>query len=251
MELQIKHVSKKYGRNAPYSLQDTNLTLQPDIIGLLGPNGAGKSTMMNVIATLLEPSAGQVLWNGVDISKNPDALRLDLGYLPQDFGVYPHLTAVEFLQYLAALKGVPRRAAKQGIEELLHLVNLTEAGNRPIGVYSGGMRQRVGIAQAVLDYAPPGTRLICSCGWHITLDGQDVYSRSLKMQVTIGPLFGRLFRVVDIDDQVEACRRIFASDTLWTVVRGSDLEEGESQGLPVWSTHVGDPILASNMTRWI
>ncbi len=89
MELQIKHVSKKYGRNAPYRLQDINLTLQPGIIGLLGPNGAGKSTMMNVIATLLKPSEGQVLWNGVDISKKPDALRRDLGYLPQDFGVYP------------------------------------------------------------------------------------------------------------------------------------------------------------------
>jgi NADPH:quinone reductase-like Zn-dependent oxidoreductase len=106
-----------------------------------------------------------------------------------------------------------------------------------------------GTAQAVLDYARPGARLIFSCGWHITLDGQDVYSRSLKAQVKFGGWFGRLFRLVDIDDQVEACRRVFASDTLWTVVRGSDLEEGESQGLPVWSRHVGDPILESNMTR--
>ena len=106
-----------------------------------------------------------------------------------------------------------------------------------------------GTAQAVLDYAPPGARLIFSCGWHITKDGQDVYSRSLKAQVKAASWFGRLFRVVDIDDQVEACRRVFESDTLWTVVRGSDLEEGESQGLPVWSRHVGDPILESNMTR--
>jgi ABC-type multidrug transport system ATPase subunit len=158
MELQIKHVSKKYGRNAPYRLQDINLTLQAGIIGLLGPNGAGKSTLMNVIATLLKPSEGQVLWNGVDISQNPDALRRDLGYLPQDFGVYPQLTAVEFLQYMAALKGVPHRAANQRIEELLHLVNLTEAGNRPIGGYSGGMRQRVGIAQALLN--DPGLLIV-------------------------------------------------------------------------------------------
>jgi hypothetical protein len=106
-----------------------------------------------------------------------------------------------------------------------------------------------GTAQAVLDYARAGARLIFSCGWHITLDGQDVYSRTLKMQVKLGGWFGRLFRVVDIDDQVEACRRVFASNTSWTVVRGSDLEEGESQGLPVWSRHVGDPILESNMTR--
>lgn len=106
-----------------------------------------------------------------------------------------------------------------------------------------------GTAQAVLDYAPPGARLVFSCGWHITRDGQDVYSRKLKWMVGAASWFGRLFRVVEIDDQVEACRRVFASDTQWTVVRGSDLEEGESQGLPVWSKHVGDPILESNITR--
>jgi hypothetical protein len=106
-----------------------------------------------------------------------------------------------------------------------------------------------GTAQAVLDFAQPGARLIFSCGWHITRDGKDEYPLSLKIQEKVGGFIGRLFRLVDIDDQVEACRRIFASDTLWTVVRGSDLEEGESQGLPVWSQHVGDPILESNLTR--
>ena len=106
-----------------------------------------------------------------------------------------------------------------------------------------------GTAQAVLDHAPPSARLVFSCGWHITRDGQDVYSRKLKAIVKVfGPL-ARLARFADLDDQVEACRRVFASDTRWTVVRGSDLEEGESQGLPVWSRHVGDPILESNITR--
>lgn len=106
-----------------------------------------------------------------------------------------------------------------------------------------------GTAQAVLDHAPPSARLVFSCGWHITRDGQDVYSRKLKATVKVfGPL-ARLARFADLDDQVEAARRIFASDTRWTVVRGSDLEEGESQGLPVWSRHVGDPILESNITR--
>jgi len=106
-----------------------------------------------------------------------------------------------------------------------------------------------GTAQAVLDHAPPGARLVFSCGWHITRDGQDVYSWKLKAIVKVlGPL-ARLARFADLDDQVEACRRVFASDTRWTVVRGSDLEEGQSQGLPVWSRHVGDPILESNMTR--
>jgi uncharacterized protein YbjT (DUF2867 family) len=106
-----------------------------------------------------------------------------------------------------------------------------------------------GTAQAVLDYAPAGARLVFSCGWHITRDGQDVYSRKLKAIVKIGGPLARLARFADLDDQVEACRRIFASDTRWTVVRGSDLEEGESEGLPVWSRHVGDPILESNKTR--
>jgi uncharacterized protein YbjT (DUF2867 family) len=106
-----------------------------------------------------------------------------------------------------------------------------------------------GTAQAVLDHAPAGARLVFSCGWHITRDGKDVYSRKLRAIVAIGGPLARLARFADLDDQVEACRRVFASDTRWTVVRGSDLEEGESQGLPVWSRHVGDPILASNMTR--
>jgi len=113
----------------------------------------------------------------------------------------------------------------------------------------GANQYASGTAQAVLDYAPPGARLIFSCGWHITRDGQDVYSRTLKAQEKVAGWLGRLFRIVDINDQVEAGRRVFASDTLWTVVRGSDLEEGDSQGLPVWSRHVGDPILESNITR--
>jgi hypothetical protein len=106
-----------------------------------------------------------------------------------------------------------------------------------------------GTAQAVMDYAPPGARLIFSCGWHITRDGKDVYTRSFKAQEKFVRCLMRIVPIADINDQVEACRRIFASNTRWTVVRGSDLEEGASQGLPVWSRHVGDPILESNITR--
>src|SRR5256884_2742206 len=115
----------------------------------------------------------------------------------------------------------------------------------PIGVHG----YSTGTAQAVLDLASPGARLVFSCGWHISRDGQDVYSRRLKWKVAVLGGFGKLVRAVDLDDQVEACRHVFASETRWTVVRGSELEEGESQGLPVWSRHVGDPILASNITR--
>ena len=115
----------------------------------------------------------------------------------------------------------------------------------PIGVHG----YSTGTTQAVLDLAPPAARLVFSCGWHITRDGQDVYSWKLKALVNVAGPLARLARFADLDDQVEACKRIFASDTRWTVVRGSDLEEGDSQGLPVWSRHVGDPILKSNRTR--
>jgi hypothetical protein len=106
-----------------------------------------------------------------------------------------------------------------------------------------------GTAQAVLDFARPGARLVFSCGWHITRDGKDVYPSSLKREDKIIRWLTHIVPFADIDDQVEACRRIFSSNTRWTVVRGSDLVEGESQGLPVWSRHVGDPLLESNKTR--
>ncbi len=108
-----------------------------------------------------------------------------------------------------------------------------------------------GTAQAVLDFAEPDARLLFSCGWHISRDGEDHYSLGYRAMLAVFGWFGRLARFVELDDQVEACRRIFASDRRWTVVRGSDLEEGESEGPPVWSEHVQDPILASNLTRRI
>jgi ABC-type multidrug transport system ATPase subunit len=150
LELAIEGISKSYpGRGL--ALDAFSLTLGPGVLGLLGPNGAGKSTLMRILATLTRPSAGAVLWNGVDVAKNPDTLRAVLGYLPQDFGVYPHLTAVEFLGYLAALKGLAPGTSRQRIDELLNALNLWEARAVPLGEYSGGMRQRVGIAQALLN----------------------------------------------------------------------------------------------------
>lgn len=113
----------------------------------------------------------------------------------------------------------------------------------------GRSQYATGTAQAVLDFARPGARLIFSCGWHISRDGKDRFSSLLRFQERAARWIGTLTRAIDIDDQIEATRRIFASNTRWTVVRGSDLEEGESQGVPVWSRHVGDPILASNRTR--
>jgi ABC-2 type transport system ATP-binding protein len=133
------------------ALSGFSLELGPGILGLLGPNGAGKSTLMRILATVTRPTAGRVLWQGEDVVRAPQALRRVLGYLPQDFGIYPNLSAREFLEYLAAVKGLAGRQARARIGELLELVNLTAAGRRPLGSYSGGMRQRVGIAQALLN----------------------------------------------------------------------------------------------------
>jgi ABC-type multidrug transport system ATPase subunit len=150
MKLSIEHVGKTY-RGRVRGLDDFSLELGPGVLGLLGPNGAGKSTLMRILATITRPSDGRVTWNGVDIVKSPDGLRSELGYLPQDFGVYPNLTALEFLEYIAAAKGIDRASSRKRIEELLVLVNLADARKRPLGGFSGGMRQRVGIAQALLN----------------------------------------------------------------------------------------------------
>lgn len=148
--LSIKNVTKKYSKDF-VALSNINLELDGGVIGLLGANGAGKSTLMKMIATVSKPSEGVITWNGKDIHKDGNELRHNLGYLPQSFGVFPNLTAAEFLTYMAALKGLNMRNAKKRINELIELFNLEEAANRSIGNYSGGMRQRVGIAQALLN----------------------------------------------------------------------------------------------------
>jgi ABC-2 type transport system ATP-binding protein len=150
MKLTISHLSKQYRRDF-WGLRDFNLELTPGVIGLLGPNGAGKSTLMRMLATITQPTEGTVKWNDTDIVQSPDTLRAVLGYLPQDFGVYPNLTGVEFLEYMAAIKGMDAKPARKRIDELLVVVNLVNAAKHPLGGYSGGMKQRVGIAQALLN----------------------------------------------------------------------------------------------------
>jgi len=150
MKLQIQQVSKKYNKDK-YGLKDFSLSIENGILGLLGPNGAGKSTLMKIISTISRPSSGTVVLDGHDILQNPDYIRGMLGYLPQDFGVYANLNAYEFLEYIAAMKGVGGPDLKARIEGLLEGLNLTASAKAPIGSYSGGMKQRVGIAQALLN----------------------------------------------------------------------------------------------------
>ncbi len=150
MRLHIERVGKQYRRDF-WGLRDFSLDLGPGVLGLLGPNGAGKSTLMRILATVTQATEGKVTWNDTDIARLPDELRQVLGYLPQDFGVYSNLNAIEFLEYLAAIKGLDGRAARRRIDELLQLVNLVDAARRPLGSYSGGMKQRAGIAQALLN----------------------------------------------------------------------------------------------------
>ena len=150
MKLNISQLGKKYRRDF-WGLKDFSLEVQPGVLGLLGPNGAGKSTFMRMLATITKPSTGTITWDGTDIAKSPDTLRAVLGYLPQDFGIYSNLNAVEFLEYMAAIKGLDASSARRRIDELLQVVNLVEAARRPLGGYSGGMKQRVGIAQALLN----------------------------------------------------------------------------------------------------
>jgi ABC-type multidrug transport system ATPase subunit len=150
MRLTIEGAGKRY-RGDVWGLRAFSLDLQPGVVGLLGPNGAGKSTLMRILATVTKPTEGSIAWNGEDIVRNPEAIRSELGYLPQDFGVYPNLNPVEFLSYVAAAKGLGASSAKTRIDELLDLVNLADVRKRPLGGFSGGMRQRIGIAQALLN----------------------------------------------------------------------------------------------------
>lgn len=149
MEIKIDRVSKHYG--SKQALRDISFTIGKGVTALLGRNGAGKSTLMRMLATIAEPSTGKIYYNGVNIGQKPNEIRRVLGYLPQEFGLYPNMTPVEFLEYMAAMKSLPRKRAMKRIHDLLEILHLSESKKRQIGGFSGGMRQRVGIAQALLN----------------------------------------------------------------------------------------------------
>lgn len=149
MEFKVEHVSKAY--KSKEVIKDISMVFESGVIGLLGPNGAGKTTLMRMIATVEKPSTGTMYYNGENIIESPNDFRQVLGYLPQNFGVYPNLNAIEFLEYIAALKGLSMKLAKKRIIELLEFFHLVENIKLPLGAYSGGMKQRIGIIQALLN----------------------------------------------------------------------------------------------------
>lgn len=150
MGIKLSDVGKRYTEDV-WGVRGIDLELSTGIHGLLGPNGAGKSTLMRIITTLSEPTTGAAYWRETDIVETPAAVRAVLGYLPQQFGVYPDLTAGEFLEYVAALRGLDSETADARIDELLTLTNLQQVRDRKLRTFSGGMRQRVGIAQALVN----------------------------------------------------------------------------------------------------
>jgi ABC-type multidrug transport system ATPase subunit len=149
MELTIERLSKRYGHD--FALREISLQGTPGLLGLVGPNGAGKTSLMRMIATLLEPTEGTIRWNGQDIRTHGHLLRQVLGYLPQDFGIYPEFTGRQFLRYLAAMKGLSGALLNRRVAEVLEMVNLEQEADRKLPTYSGGMKQRIGIAQALLN----------------------------------------------------------------------------------------------------
>lgn len=149
MELSVNHLSKRFGEKR--AVDDVSFTLSRGVYGLLGPNGAGKTTLMKMMVDLLTPTAGSVCLNGVNIRTLGARYRDQLGYMPQEIGVYKNFTARRFLQYIAALKGLSGKAADRKIDELLALVGLRDAAKKKLGGFSGGMLRRVGIAQTLLN----------------------------------------------------------------------------------------------------
>ncbi|MGW4497084.1 ABC transporter ATP-binding protein [Micromonospora sp. NPDC004336] len=220
------------------------MRLGTGVVGLLGPNGAGKSSLMRMAATVTRPTSGRLLFEGTDIVAKPAVLRRQLGYLPQDFGVYPHLTAREFLSYLAAVKGLSARSARARIDELLEIVNLTEAARRPLGRYSGGMLRRVGIAQALL--ADPSMIIVDepTAG----LDPQErVRFRNLLSDLAADRLVLLSTHIVSDIESVAGDIAIVAQGRL--LRRGAPEELLRSVAGHVWETVVGADAVAAVQAR--
>ncbi|HZX29134.1 MAG TPA: ABC transporter ATP-binding protein [Telluria sp.] len=243
--LSIAHLHKTYA-NGVHAIDGISLDIGPGLFGLLGPNGAGKSSLMRTIATLQEPDSGSIRFDGIDVLAQPAALRSRLGYLPQDFGVYPRVSALELLEHFAVLKGLTRRGErKEMVEALLHQTNLWEARKRAVSSYSGGMRQRFGIAQALLG-AP---RLVIVDEPTAGLD-PDERNRFLNLLARVGEEVAVILSTHIVEDVTDLCARMAI------IGKGRLLSEGEPQHAiaqlhgRIWQRSVSDAALAEYEQRF-
>jgi ABC-2 type transport system ATP-binding protein len=243
--LSIRNVSKTYG-NGVHALQGVTLDVQPGMFGLLGPNGAGKSTLMRTIATLQDPDSGSITFDGIDVATAKDQIRRTLGYLPQDFGVYPKVAAQDMLDHFAVLKGFVRRKERTEIvEHLLHQTNLWEARKRKLGTFSGGMRQRFGIAQALLG----NPRLVIVDEPTAGLDPEE-RNRFLNLLAEIGEQVVVILSTHIVDDVADLCPRMAIISKGKVLMTGRPNEAIAAMRERVWSRMIAKPALPDYQSRF-
>ena len=243
--LSIQNLDKTYA-NGVHALDNVSLDIPTGLFGLLGPSGAGKSSLMRTIATLQDPDSGSIHFDGVDVIKDKDSLRRRLGFLPQDFGVYPKVSALELLNHFAILKGLTRRAERREmVEGLLHQTNLWDARKRSVSAYSGGMRQRFGIAQALLG-AP---QLVIVDEPTAGLD-PDERNRFLNLLARIGEQVVVILSTHIVEDVTDLCPRMAMLAQGRVLVQGRPQEAVAALQHQVWRRSVAQDDLADYQRRF-
>jgi ABC-type multidrug transport system ATPase subunit len=239
MELRITDLSKTYP-NGVRALDGVSLTVPTGMFGLLGPNGAGKSTLMRTIATLQEPDSGSITLDGIDVMREKDRVRRLLGYLPQEFGVYPRITAEALLRHFAALKGIEPRRLDEVVAGLLHKTNLWDVRKRKLGTFSGGMKQRFGIAQALIG----DPRLIIVDEPTAGLDPGERL-RFLNLLSEIGENIVVILSTHIVEDVSDLCRRMAVISHGRVLLHGEPATALEEMRGKVWSRAVARADLAT------
>lgn len=230
MELTINSLTKTYS-NGVRALDGISLDIQPGMFGLLGPNGAGKSTLMRTIATLQAPDSGSIQFGDIDVLSDPKSLRRVLGYLPQEFGVYPNLSAEDLLHYFAQLKGISNNSERKKIvQEVLEVTNLYQVKNKNVSGYSGGMKQRFGIAQLLLN----NPKLIIVDEPTAGLDPAERH-RFLNVLREIGSSHTVIFSTHIVDDVRELCHELAIVNGGRVLYRGTSQEGEQSLGGKIWT----------------
>jgi ABC-type multidrug transport system ATPase subunit len=243
--LSIRNLSKTYS-NGVRALSNVTLEIPPGMFGLLGPNGAGKSSLMRTIATLQDPDAGSILFDGVDLLANKERTRQTLGYLPQDFGLYPKVSAIDMLDHFAALKGLVHKGERrETVQALLQQVNLWDARDRKLGTFSGGMRQRFGIAQALIG----SPRLVIVDEPTAGLDPEE-RNRFLNLLADIGEQVVVILSTHIVDDVADLCANMAIISKGEVLMSGKPRDAiAEIRG-KVWSKQIAKAVLPEYQQRF-